>query len=40
MTTVMEANFRLHIDACCSIFTVPALEFPLADSLLWQKQQN
>jgi hypothetical protein len=33
-------NFRLHIDACCSIFTVPLWSSPLADFLLWQIQQN
>ena len=40
MRVVTELNFMLRIHACCSIFTVPALEFPLADFLLWQIQQN
>jgi len=31
-------NFRLRTDACCSIFTVPTLQFPLAEFLLWQTQ--
>src|SRR4026208_1713050 len=37
---VAGRNFRLHIDPCCSIFTVPLWSSPLADFLLWQIQQN
>jgi hypothetical protein len=40
MRTITALNFRLRIDAGCSIFIVPALEFPLADFLLWQIPQN
>src|SRR4030095_5945561 len=38
MRVVTGRNFRLHIDPCCSIFTVPLWSSPLADFLLWQIQ--